>query len=164
MSHTFFVTLNRDKSIEIEKELNSKIRALQKVLDDFANPKPEYDIPKHPVWTRKQLAAKLNAKDKSQATDEELLGGIQQSLKVFKDRIEKDFSEDKKELTVNMETHNDLKLRKKKVEEMAGALHLWTGTSGKKIGGVMGAFADDRYDGSRAFARYLIGKQCSNEG
>lgn len=63
-----------------------------------------------------------------------------------------------------MDTHNDLKLRKKKVEEMAGALHLWTGTSGEKIGGVMGAFADDRYDGSRAFARHLIAKQCSNEG
>jgi len=58
LPHTFF-TFYREKSREIEEDLNEKVDAYHKVLDSFADEKK--GIKEQKIWTKKEMAAKLGA-------------------------------------------------------------------------------------------------------
>lgn len=64
-----------------------------------------------------------------------------------------------------MDEHNDSTLRAQKVEQMTEALNYWTGSyvvvTKRRL---MPDSKTTHYDGSRAFARQVIGNSCNNEG
>ena len=133
---------------------------LLKVLGEFDNEVIGIKTDTTP-WTREQLAKELNASE-ARASDEEIKAGIEESLKTFKLRLEKDFEEDADGnfiLKTNMadnKKHDGS--RKKKVEEMTRATKLWSGTyvSGK------GWFGSEktRNQAAKYYADELIKNSC----